>query len=67
VAYDSHRNIFYWATAGGATNLLQLTGGSTVSSELPMVANPTSVALDYIGQRLYWIENSYTVRICAVI
>ena len=51
VAYDSHRNIFYWAIDGGATALRQLTGGSTTSSELPLVANPTSVALDYIGQR----------------
>ena len=56
VAYDSHRNIFYWAIDGGATRLRQLTGGDTVSSELSLVANPSSVALDYIGQRLYWIE-----------
>ena len=56
VAYDSHRNIFYWAIDGGATRLRQLTGGDTESSELSLVANPSSVALDYIGQRLYWIE-----------
>ena len=67
MAYDSHRNIFYWAIDGGATALRQLTGGSTTSSELPLVANPTSVALDYIGQRLYWIENSDTVSRNAII
>ncbi|XP_065906520.1 proto-oncogene tyrosine-protein kinase ROS-like isoform X3 [Dysidea avara] len=62
VAYDSHRNIFYWAIDGGATRLQQLTFGATALSELSLVANPSSVALDYIGQRLYWIENSNTIN-----
>ena len=59
VAFDSHRNIFYWSIDGGSTDLRQLTGGSTMPLELPSsVSFPTSVALDYIGQRLYWIENN---------
>ena len=65
VAYDSHRDIFYWAIAGNNTNLRQLTAGSAMSQVLPFeVFNPTSVAVDYIGERLYWIEDSNNVSVC---
>ena len=59
VAYDSHRDIFYWTVAGENTRLRQLTAGSTMPRELPFsVLNPTSVVVDYIGERLYWIEEN---------
>ena len=67
VAYDSHRDIFYWSIDGGSTNLRRLTGGSTLpDSQLPSVSFPSSVALDYIGQRLYWIENNGVCILCVL-
>jgi len=66
VAYDSLRDIFYWAIAGSSTILRQLDSGFTVPLPLSSVTDATSVAVDYIGQRLYWIERN-GVRILYVL
>ena len=53
VTYDVHRNMIYWTNANGFVVRLSLNGGEPVHH---VVDNPTSIAVDYIGQRLYWIQ-----------
>lgn len=59
VAYDSQRDVFYWTTEG---DLQQFTRGPNPPSSLTtQVTSPVCVTLDYIGQRLFWIENKSVV------
>ena len=53
MTYDVHRNTIYWTDTNGFVVQLSLSGGEPAQH----VRNePTSIAVDYIGQRLYWIE-----------
>ena len=53
MTYDVHRNRIYWTNSNGFVVQLSLSSGELVD----VVRNdPTSIAVDYIGQRLYWIE-----------
>ena len=54
VAYDVHRNRIYWTNNNRVVVQLSLSDGELV--QLFRVNEPTSIAVDYIGQRYYWIE-----------
>lgn len=62
MAYDSQRDKLYWAVEG---EFRQLSSGSNSSSSLVEVTSPVGMAVDYIGQRLYWIEAN--TRVCATV
>ena len=59
MAYDSNRDTIYW-TNNIYIVQLQRSGGNTESNNLnePFLSPPGSIAVDYIGQRLYWILDS---------
>ena len=58
VAYDVHHDVLYWTTENRGLVQLSLEGGGTepifLKEDLPGAA---SIGVDYIGQRLYWIED----------
>ena len=63
MTYDFHRNTIYWTTLN-IVNQLSLNGGNNVSEEVRNgLAQPHSLVVDYIGRRLYWVEDD-TVRDC---
>lgn len=61
VAYDSQRDTLYWAVQGNLSELQRLIPRDTSSSTLVEDTSPIGIAVDYIGQRLYWIEAGTTV------
>ena len=58
MAYDSQRDILYLAVEG---HLAELSFGSDAPSILVEVTDASRIAVDYIGQRLYWIESGTMV------
>ena len=56
VAYDVHRNRIYWTNSNGFVVQLSLSDGELV--QFPRI-DPTSIAVDYIGQRYYWIDRNF--------
>ena len=63
MAYDSQRDTLYWTVNGNPIQLQQLSPGSDVSSNLVEVNSTAGMAVDYIGQRMYWVEGSTLVCI----
>lgn len=61
MAYDSRRDILYLVVDGHLAKLPQPSFGSGASSPLVEVTNGSRMAVDYIGQRLYWIESGTMV------
>lgn len=59
VTYDSHRNTIYWTNTGFIVQL-QRNGGNTESNNLneAFLSSLGGIAVDYIGQRLYWIRDN---------
>ena len=63
MAYDSQRDTLYWTVIGNPIQLQQLSPGSNVSLNLVKVNSTAGMAVDYIGQRMYWVEGSTLVCI----
>ena len=63
VAYDSQRDTLYWTVIGNPIQLQQLSPGSNVSLNLVKVNSTAGIAVDYIGQRMCWVEGSTLVCI----
>ena len=61
VTYDFHRNTLYWTTKSGLLIQLSLDDENPMPRNLHGLLDPTSVDVDYIYQRLYWIENANAV------
>ena len=61
MAYDSQRDILYLVVEGSLAELPQPSFGSYIPSVLVPVTDASRMAVDYIGQRLYWIESGTLV------
>ena len=61
MAYDSHRDILYLVIDGHLAELPQPSFGSDAPSLLVKITNGSRMAVDYIGQRFYWIESGTMV------
>ena len=66
VAYDSYTAEFYWSVEGGqgrvymsSNNSSQNENGQVLFSEFRR--NPFSLKFDWVGRRLYWVEDGDTV------
>ena len=57
VAYDLYRNTIYWTNSDRVIVQSSLSSGDSISIREPD-GSRTSIAVDYIGQRLYWIESN---------
>jgi len=57
VAYDFYRNTIYWTNSNRDIVKSSLSNGETVVIGETGDGH-TSIAVDYIGQRLYWIESN---------
>ena len=67
MAYDSQRDILYLVVDGHLAELPQPGFGSGVPSLLAEITDGSRMAVDYIGQRLYWIESGTMVCIHCIV
>ena len=61
MAYDINHNVLYWTTGNGLVAQLSPKSEDNELTDLQeLLPEPASIGVDYIGKRLYWIENSMT-------
>ena len=61
VAYDFNHNVLYWTTASQRVVQLSLDGEGNEPTDVELSSSLGSIGVDYIGQRVYWIEDSSEV------
>ena len=66
VAYDFHHNTLYWTTENDRVVQLSLDGESNELTNVELSSSLGSIGVDYIGQRLYWIEDPSEVSVIIV-
>ena len=65
VTYDSYDEVFYWAIAGGQSNLFTASSPTEPASVLySSLRNPSALKLDWVSRRLFWVETGVCACTC---
>jgi hypothetical protein len=62
VAYDIRSSLYFWIIEGGQGPLYRYnTSEDTFSNLLPSLDTPISLASDWVGRRLFWVQDGINV------
>jgi hypothetical protein len=62
VAYDIRSSLYFWIIEGGQGPLYRYnTSEDTFSNLVPSLDTPISLASDWVGRRLFWVQDGISV------
>ena len=68
VAYDFRSSLYFWIIQGGQGPLYRYSALNNSSSELvERLDTPVSIAADWVGRRIFWVQDGMNVSLCTII
>ena len=62
LAHDSRNNLYFWIAFGGQSPLYRFESTNEELSRLVQILdNPVSLAADWVGRRLFWVQDGIGV------
>ena len=61
MTYDYRSNLTFWIIKGGQGPLYRYDASTEMSTELERLDIPVSLAADWVGRRLFWVQDGINV------